>query len=122
MRNQRPGRGDSKLGCIIWMLGLGLAAYIGLQAVPAQMKASELKKTMAGLAERSAEDPIEKIRAKVLARVKDLGLPVDKKALHVERVGGRIKIDYAYTVPINFVFTTVDWSINVNVDRLIVIA
>ena len=103
------------------MLGLGFAAYIGWQAVPAQIKASELKKTMAGLAERSAEDEIERIRTKVLVRVEDLGLPLDKKALHVERYGGRIKISYRYSVPINLVVTTYDWSFEVGVDRLIII-
>ena len=77
---------------------------------------------MAGLAERSAEEPIERIRAKVLLRVKDLELPVDKNALHVERKGGRIKISYSYAVPINLVVTNYDWQLNVKVDRLIVIA
>ncbi len=121
MRTSRPGRGDTKLGCLLWLLGLGFAAYIGWQAVPAQIKASELKKTMAGLAEHSAEDPIEKIRARVLVRVKDLGLPVDKKALDVKRTGGRIKISYRYSLPINLVVTTYDWSFDVGVDRLIII-
>ena len=59
--------------------------------------------------------------AAVLARVKDLELPVDKKALRVERVGGRIRISYRYSVPINLVVTTYDWSIEAKIDRLIVI-
>ncbi len=122
MRTVRSGRGDSKLGCLGWLLVLGFAAYVGSQAIPAQIKAAELRKTLAGLAEHSAEDPIERIRSRVLVRVKDLGLPVDKKALEVERTGGRIRISYRYSIPIHLVLTTYDWSIEVKVDRLIIIA
>jgi len=121
MRSLERGRGDSKLGCLFWLVAMGMAAYVGLQVVPAQMKASELKQFMTGLAEHRAEEPLERLEAAVLARVKDLELPVDKKALRVERVGGRIRISYRYSVPINLVVTTYDWSIEAKIDRLIVI-
>lgn len=121
MRTPRFGRGDSKIGCLFWLLGLGLAAYVGYQAVPAQLKASELKKYMIGLAEHKAEEPIERLEAAILARVKDAGLPLDRKAVKVERAGGRIKMSYKYAVPINLVVTTFDWQVEVKVDRLIVI-
>ena len=110
MRKLQFGRGDSKLGCIVWLLVLGLAAYIALQAIPAQMKASELKTFMNSQAEHNAEDPINKIRSNVLARIEQLGLPVDKKALRVKRSGGRISMSYSYSVPINLVVTTYDWA------------
>jgi hypothetical protein len=121
MRRLASGRGDTKLGCLLWLVGLGMAAYIGFQAVPAQVNASELKKFMIGIAEHRAEEPIERIEAAVLARVEDLELPVDKKQVHAERVGGRIRISYRYTVPIDLVVTTYDWNIEVKIDRLIVI-
>ena len=104
------------------MLVLGMAAYIGYQMVPAQLQSSELKKFMISLAEHQAEEPIERLRAAVLTRAKDIGLPVDKKALHVERQGGRIIIRYSYAVPINLLVTTYQWQIKVEIDRLIVIA
>lgn len=117
MRKLQPGRGDSKLGCILWLLALAFGAYVAYQAIPAKMKAAELEKFMSGQAERSAEAPTEKIAANVLARVKDLGLPVDKKAIEVRRVGGRIRISYSYSVPINLFVTTYDWPFEVKVDR-----
>lgn len=122
MRRTFSGRGDTKLGCIVWILVLGLAAYVGTQAVPAQMKASDLKKFMNGVAEHRAEEPVDKIAASILARVKDLGLPVDKDKLEVDRNGGRIRMSYSYTVPINLVVTVYEWNVNATVDRLIVIA
>lgn len=106
----------------MWMLALGMAAYVGYQMIPAQLQASELKKYMISLAEHQAEEPIEKLRAAVLGRAKDIGLPVDKKALHVERQGGRIIMRYGYSVPINLVVTTYEWRVRVEIDRLIVIA
>lgn len=121
MRNHLRERGDSKIGCLFWLVALGLAAYVGYQAVPAQLKASELKEFMIGLAEHKAEEPIERLRGTILLRVKDIGLPVDKKFLSVERAGGRIIMSYRYSVPINLVVTTYDWQVEVKVDRLIVI-
>lgn len=121
MRTLGSGRGDSKIGCLFWLLGLGLAAYVGYQVVPAQFDASELKKFMIGLAEHKAEEPIERLEAAILARVKDEGIPVDRKAVSVDRVGGRIIMSYRYSIPINLVVTTYDWQIEVKVDRLIVI-
>jgi hypothetical protein len=121
MRVLRRGRGDSKIGCLFWLLALGLAAYVGYQAVPAQLKAGDLKKFMTGLAEHKAEEPIERLQASILARVEDLGLPVDKKAVQVQRAGGRIIMSYRYKVPINLLVTRYEWPIEVKVDRLIVI-
>lgn len=121
MRTLARGRGDTKLGCLLWLVVMGMAAYVGLQVVPAQMKASELKQFMTGLAEHRAEEPLERLEAAVLARAKDLELPVDKKAVHAERMGGRIRISYRYSVPINLVVTTYDWLIEAKINRLIVI-
>ena len=113
--------GDSKVGCILWLLAMGLVAYVGLQFVPAQMQAAELKDFMTGQAEHSAEAPLERIRKNVLARIEQMELPLDKKALEVRRLGGRIRIEYTYSLPINLVFTTVDWSFEVKVNRPVII-
>lgn len=122
MRTLRSNRGDSKVGCLFWMAVLGFAAYIGYQAVPAQLKASEVKEFMIGLAEYKAEEPTEKLKAAILTRVKEAGLPVDKKAVRVVRAGGRIMMSYNYTIPINLIVTTYEWPVELKVDRLIVIA
>jgi hypothetical protein len=121
MRKPQIGRGDTKLGCILWLLLLGGAAFVGVQAIPAQMKATELEQFMTRQAEYSAEDPVEKIRARVLGRIEELEIPLDKKAIHVERISGRIRITYSYTVPINLLVTTYDWPMTLEVDRLVII-
>ncbi len=100
---------------------MGLVAYVALQFIPAQMQAAELKDYMTGQAEHSAEAPLARIRANVLARVEHMGLPLDKKGLEVQRIGGRIRITYTYSVPINLVVTSVDWSFEVKVDRPVII-
>ncbi len=85
------------------------------------MQAAELEKFMINQAEHSAEAPEEQIEARVLARVKDLGLPVDKKAVKAKRHGGRIRISYEYTVPINLIVKTYDLPFELEVDRLVII-
>lgn len=121
MRSLRPARGDSKLGCLLWMVVLGFGAYVVLQVIPAKMNAAELEKFMTGQAERHGEAPIEHIKKSVLVRIKDLELPVDPKALKIERGGGRLKMSYPYTVPINLVVKTWHMEFNVSVDRPIFI-
>ena len=121
MRRLRFSRGDSKIGCLLWLASLGFGVYVALQVIPAKMKAAELETFMTGQAERNGEAPLENIKNNVLARMKDLEIPIDKKALKVERAGGRLKITYPYSVPINLVVTTWDMKMLVEVDRPIFI-
>ncbi|MFQ5526256.1 MAG: hypothetical protein ACE5GX_08340 [Thermoanaerobaculia bacterium] len=121
MRYLRASRGDSKLGCLVWLVLLGFGVYVALQIIPAKMNAAELEKFMTGQAERHGEAPIAQIKSHVLQRIKDLELPVDEKALKVARGNGRLKISYPYTIPINLVVTTWDMPFDVSVDRPIFI-
>ena len=105
------------MGCLLWLVFLGFVSYVALQAVPAKMKAAELEEFMTRQAERALDTRPEKIEAAVLGRIKELELPFDKKALDVKKGGGRVRISYSYTVPINLVVTTHDWAFDVKVDR-----
>ncbi len=109
------------MGCIFWLVLVGFGAYVALQIIPAKMNAAELEKFMTGQAEQNGEAPLEKIRENVIRRIQDLNLPLERSAVKVERGGGRLKISYPYTVPINLVVTTWDMEFNVAVDRPIFI-
>lgn len=117
MKRLQPARGDSKLGCLMWLVLVGFGAYVALQIIPAKMKAAELEKFMTLQAEQSASFPVETIRAKLLARIEEMGLPVDKKAVHVQRVGGRIRVEYSYSMPINLLVTKYEMPFDIKVDR-----
>ena len=117
MRRFSHSRGDSKLGCLLWLAALGFVAYVALQAVPAKMKAAELEEFMTRQAERGYDLRIDKIESAVLGRVEELGLPYDKKAVSAVKRGGRIRIAYSYSVPINLVVTTYDYDFDLLVDR-----
>lgn len=117
MRRLFRSRGDSKLGCLIWLAALGFIAYVGLQAIPAKMKAAELQEFMERQAEGAYDARMESIKAAVLARARELELPVDKKAVSAERRGGRVRINYSYSIPLNLVVKTHDWAFDITVDR-----
>lgn len=117
MRQLRPSRGDSKLGCLLWLVLVGFGAYVALQIVPAKMKARELEQFMFLQAEHNGEEPLERIRSFVLQHIKELELPLEKKALKVERSGGRLRISYPYTVTINLVVTDWEMPVDVSIDR-----
>lgn len=117
MRTLRPSRGDSKIGCLFWLVVVGFGAYVALQMIPAKMKAAELQKFMLLQAEQNGEEPVERLRSIVLQQIKELQLPVEPKALVIDRSGGRLKMSYPYTVQINLVATTWDMPFDVKIDR-----
>ncbi len=117
MMNRPLRTGEIKLGCLVWMaLGL-LFAYGAYQAVPAMAKKAELEEFMTRQAERAADTPMQTIEKNVAARARDLELPVDPKQVSAQRVGGRVRIQCSYTMPINLFFTTYDWDFEIKVDR-----
>lgn len=112
-------RGDSKLGCILWLALVVAGALIAWEAIPVKVKSAELHDHMADMAiyatrERNA-DAIEK---NVLAKAKDLGLPLTAKNLEVQRTESRIMLEADYTVVLEFPFgLTYDWKFHHEVDR-----
>ena len=54
---------------------------------------------------------------RILAKARELDLPVDPKRVSVERRGARIVLKASYTVPVEFPFYTYNWKFDVVVDR-----
>lgn len=112
-------RGDSKLGCIFWLALVIAAALIAWEAVPVKVKSAELHDHMTDMAiVATRERNSEAIKKNVLAKAKDLDLPLAAKNLEVERTESRIKLVADYTVVLEFPFgITYDWEFHHEVDR-----
>lgn len=112
-------RGESKIGCIFWLAVLAAGGLIAWKAVPVKVKSAELHDHMADMAifatrERSSEV----IKRNVLAKAKNLGLPLEAKDLVVTRDDARIRLVADYTVVLEFPFgITYDWEFHHEVDR-----
>lgn len=117
MARDRSRGGEGKLGCVIWLLILAVFATFCWQFIPVQLHSSELKDYMETQAERAGSRSPEEIKARVLKRAKDLKLPVRAKDLKVERAGGRVRMECAYSVQIEFFFYTHQMDFDYVVDR-----
>jgi hypothetical protein len=119
MTISRAERGDSKLGCIFWVALVIAAALIAWEAVPVKVRSAELHDHMADMAiVATRERNSEAIKKNVLAKAKDLDLPLTAKNLEVERSESRIKLVADYTVVLEFPFgITYDWEFHHAVDR-----
>lgn len=112
-------RGDSKIGCILWLAVVVAGALVAWEAVPVKVKSAELHDHMADMAVvATRERNSEAIKRNVLAKAKDLDLPLTAKNLEVERSESRIKLRADYTVVLEFPFgVTYDWDFHHEVDR-----
>ena len=122
MRRRIAERGEGNLGCILWLLVLGLAVMISVKAVPVKIASAEMYDYMDEVA-RSAgvNTTAEDAKKAILQRAADLKLPVDKDHVTVVRDGDRVKMRVEYTVPLEFPGYTYNWHFVHELDRPIFI-
>lgn len=122
MRRRIAERGTGNLGCILWLLVLGLAVLIAWKAIPVKVASAELYDYMDELARSTGVNTTaEDVKKALLKRAEDLKLPLDKDHVFVERVGDRIRMRAEYTVPVEFPGYTYNWHFVHELDRPIFI-
>ena len=109
--------GQGKIGCIIRLLVLLAVVGIAAKLIPVKIRSAELYDFMEEQAQRATRSTPEAVKKNVLARAKDLGLPVEPKDVTVQRRGGRVVITARYTIPIEFPGYTYVIEVNHVVDR-----
>ena len=117
MRMRSTGKGEGKAGCIFWVAVLAAFLGIGYQAVPAKINISDLEEFMTRQAESAGSASGTQIRDSILARAKDLDLPVTKDNLIVDKSGDRILIECEYEIPISLLVYTYNWKVKHRIDR-----
>jgi len=117
MSMRSPQRGEGKAGCIFWVAVLAVFSFIAYQAVPAKVSISDLEEFMTRQAETAGSSTEQRIKDAILARGKDLGLPITKDNLSVEFPLGRVVITCNYEIPISLLVYTYNWKIEHRIDR-----
>lgn len=122
MRKRIAERGEGNLGCILWLLVLGLAVMISMKAIPVKIASAELYDYMDEMA-RSAgvNTTADSVKKAILQRAADLKLPLDKDMVTVTRQGDRLRMRAEYTVPVEFPGYTYNWHFVHELDRPIFI-
>jgi hypothetical protein len=122
MPRRRSERGEGNLGCILWLLALGLVTLIAWKAVPVKIQSTQLYDFMDEQAKfAAARTPPEEIAKAIVNRAHQLDIPLDKGDVHVTRDGDRIFMDVEYTVPLEFPGYTYQWHFHQKLDRPIFI-
>jgi hypothetical protein len=122
MPRRRAERGEGNLGCVFWLLLLGIAVLIAWKAVPVKLQSTHLYDHMDELAKfAAANTPPDELEKRILHRAKELNIPLQKKDVNVERNGDRIYMDVQYTIPVEFPGYTYQWHFRHKLDRPIFI-
>lgn len=109
--------GEGRLGCFLWMSLVALFVLIAWKVVPIRIASSELSSYMEEQAKFAYRASPEALKKRILAKARELELPVDPKRVKVERRGPRIVLTCSYTVPVEFPFYTYNWKFDIKVDR-----
>jgi hypothetical protein len=121
MRKWRGQAGDSKIGCILWLLLLGSGALVAWKAIPVKIQTSELYDYMVEQAKWAANAPPEAIQRRILNKAVELGLPVEAKQVTVDKPGDKVRMRANFVVPLEFPGYTYDWKFDLQVERSIYI-
>jgi hypothetical protein len=102
MRQIQETRGSGRLGCILWLAVLAIAAYIGYKVTPVKVATSTFYDFMQEEAAFASIRPVKQLQREILAKAKELDLPVKEENLVIKKVSESITIEAHYEVTIDF--------------------
>jgi hypothetical protein len=122
MARRTAERGDSNLGCIVWLVVLAIAVLISWKMIPVKVNSAEMADYMVEVAQfHSARKPPEELKKMILTRASELNIPLTKENVTVVRTGDRIRMTVEYTIPVDFPGYTYNWHFRHELDRPIFI-
>ena len=111
--------GDSKIGCILWLLLLAVVVMVCWKAIPVKIATSQLYDFMVEQAKWAASRKPEALQKSIYDEARRLDLPVEPRDIQVSTGGGRVKMTARFMVPLEFPGYTYEWNFNLEVDRAI---
>jgi hypothetical protein len=99
----RSQAGAMKLTTLVFLLVLGSAIFVGVKTIPAMVAHFEFQDDVNQVATRAVYSDItaDAIRDSIYGQAQDLGIPITKKEILVQRAQGVCTIVADYDVPIN---------------------
>jgi hypothetical protein len=110
MLARRHQSGEGQLGCIIGLLILLAAGFVAYKMIPVKVRASSLRQEIVDEAKSGSLRNDKQMRANIMAKAKDLDLPLEEKNLKIIRGPGNIRVEAEYTVPVEFPGYTYNWQ------------
>ena len=109
IRNRRE-RGEGQFGCLVGIVILAIVGLIAYRMIPVKIKAAELRDTIVDEAKSAGRHSDKRIRSAINTKAEQLGLPVHDDDISISRKAQVIRIEVAYTVPIEFPGYTYQWN------------
>lgn len=111
MASWHSQRGEVQVGCIIGVIVLIAVVLVAIRTAPVYTDIGEFEKTVEAQADRAniPGNNDKKIRAAILSKAKDLGLPVEDSHLSIKRSKSTIRIKVEYNQEIDYVVYVRRW-------------
>ena len=110
MRQVKPQSGESRLGCIVWLIIMAILTVSLWQIVPAKMRSAELYDYITDQARLAQRSSHEQLKKKILRKAGELSIPLRQEDLQVSGGRERISIHCKYTIPIELPGYTYYWE------------
>ena len=119
MKDKRWARGEGRVGCIVWLALVAIVGYALYKIVPAKIDNSTFEDFITEQASFGSIKSVKQIETEILAKAKDLGVPVTKENLTITKTREKISIETHYEVPIVFFggVYTYTWKRDLLVER-----
>lgn len=117
MRHLRAEAGDTKLGCIVWLIIMAVLTVAMWQIVPAKMRSAELYDYITDQARLAQRSSHEQLKKKILKKAGELEIPLRKEDLKVTGGRERISIHCTYSIPIELPGYTYVWEFEHSIDE-----
>jgi hypothetical protein len=102
MMGNRSLRGSGRIGCILWLAVLALIGYGLYKVIPVKVKTSTFYDFMQEEASFASIRPVEQLQKEILAKARELELPVTKDNLTITRTRESISIEAHYQITLEF--------------------
>jgi hypothetical protein len=116
-KGPRRQRGEGKAGCVFWILLLVAGVVVGLKIIPIEIAKGQLKDHIAELAQFQPHRTADFYQTAIFGRAQELGLPIEKKAIKVNKGPERIIVDIDVRVPVDLIVTTIQYRVRIFIDR-----
>ena len=102
MNRSRSIRGAANVGCIVWLVILGLVGYVLWKVVPVKIATSEFYDVMQEQASFGSIKDVKFIEFEILRKAQELQIPVTKDNLKITRSREALTVEAHYEITIDF--------------------
>jgi len=102
MRSARGMRGAIKIGCILWLALLGVCAHMAYVIIPVKVKTSTFYDFMQEEAAFGSIRDVKQLQKELMAKAKELDVPLDEDNLKINRTRADISIEAHYSITLEF--------------------